>query len=148
MLGKKTLARMKIQKQNSKNLDTMMTVAVNRIVSQKSGCFIPGVGVSFINYKNQTRDPIGHLLGYADLKGYWGLISSEAQKPLVSKIRNKYGINISHSSENDRLVGVLQSMQDAHDAAFDEYSNQVPDIRNRMNNFIADCVNIKKEFKF
>lgn len=137
---------MKIQKQNSKNLNTMMTVAVNRIVSQKSGCFVPGVGVSFINYKNQTRDPIGHLLGYADLKGYWGLISSEAQKPLVSKIRNKYGINISHSSENDRLVDVLQSMQDAHDNAFDEYNNIVPEDWKRMDNFICSCEDIKIKY--
>jgi hypothetical protein len=147
MLGKKTIARMKIQKQNSNNLNKMVTLAIDRISSQRSGCFIPGVGVSFINYKNNTRDPIGHLLGYADLKGYWGLISSESQKPLVNKIRNKFGINISHASENDRLVNILQSLQDAHDSAFDEYNNHVSEDWKRMVNFLSDCAIIKMEFK-
>ena len=147
MLGKKTLAQIKIKRQNSKRLNAVMDIAINRIVIQKSGCFISGVGVSYINYINLTRDPIGHLLGYADLKGFWGLISSESQKPLVNKIRSKYGFDISHGSENDRLICFLQSMQDAHDLAFDEFNNPEPENSKRIENFISNCNVIKKDFK-
>lgn len=147
LIGKKEVSRLKLKNNNSNKMNTILGIVINKILRQNSGCVIDGYGVAYINYKDHTRDPIGHLLNYSDIKGYWGVISDEAQKPLVAKIRNRFGINISHYSEYERLVNFLQSIQDAHDTAFDCYNNHIVDNHGKMKLFLDDCYKIKMEFR-
>jgi hypothetical protein len=90
----KNTAAMNLKHRNVGRLLSMLDVSKEKIERQGCGCFVVGYGVSYIDYASKTRDSIGHLLGYADLKGFWGPIGYEAQKPLVIKLRNKFGVNI------------------------------------------------------
>lgn len=147
LLSKNIQKRRAIYNRNSKNLKTIVDLATDRIVRQGHGCFIEGYGVAYINFKDCSRDPIGGLLGYSDIKGFWGPISDELQKPLVAKIRNVFGINISHGSEYMRLVDILQELQNAHDLAFDKFNKPKRDAWENMDIFKKKCEQIKKDFK-
>ena len=139
--SRKLESMFKIKKSNTKKMLNILEISMKRVVNQKSGCFIPGYGVAYIDSKNGTRDVIGHMVGYADIKNFWGPISGELQKPIVNKIRKLYQIDISVLGENGRLVNFLDELQQAHDKAFCEFNSVIT--TGRMQKFIDECLIIK-----
>jgi hypothetical protein len=145
MLISQALARnLKIKHANLRKIRKILDIVVGKI-TDSGGCFIDGLGVAYLNKKNGTRDPIGHLLSVSDLKGF-GTIDSEAQRPLVRKIATKYGLDISRDSERGKFVQFLQALQDAHDEVFDKFTNNEPE-ENLIPLFRGKCNQIAFEYR-
>ena len=144
MLISQTLARnIKTSKSNLRKMGRILELVVEGI-TKSGGCFIDKMGVAYYNRVDGTRDPIGHLLKVPDLKGHFGTIDAEAQKPLVRKIANNFGLNLSREPERKKFVGFLQSLQDAHDELFDKFNNKEPE-ENLIPLFRGKCNQIANE---
>ena len=139
------LAARNIKSRNNKKMNFILDIAVEKIMEQGCGCFVTATGVAYIDYKSGYRDSIGILLKRSDLAGHSSWIASETSKPLVAKLRTKFGIDISMQSENDRFVKFLTKLQDAHDDNFCEFNREHVSLRPKdlMNAFLFDCENIR-----
>lgn len=113
----------KVRKQNLSKMHEILNVIKEKI-TKFGGCFIKNYGPAYYNSDEFTRDPIGHLLKISDLRGHFGTIDSEAQKPLIRKISNKFGLNLSNTIEYEKFTKFLQLIQDAHDELFDKFNNK------------------------
>ena len=130
---------------NNKRIMTSLTDDVmSKITKQGGGCNIAGLGAGYHIKKTGCSDPIGLLLGYVS-RYHFGLISDEAQKPLVDKVITKFKFDDSQYSERHKLVKLLQRLQDAHDSAWCEFSLNKP--IEPMDYFLMQCEEIKKEFR-
>lgn len=122
----------------------ILKTVIRKITSQGGGCNISGLGVGYHNKKTNVRDPIGLLLGYVP-QFHFGVISDDAQKPLVNKLVTQFGFDDTQYSERHKFVDLLQQIQDAHDLAWCEFSNEKTN--DPMTQFLDGCDEIKKEFR-
>jgi len=140
-----TIARnIKTRKTNSNKMLSMLNIA-KTYISHNGGCVIDGVGVAYYNPITGTRDPIGCLVKVSDLKGLYGTIESDAQKPLVRKIASKFNMNLSRDCDRSNFVKFLQALQNAHDEIFDFFNNSVPK-SNHISLFNKKCDQISFEY--
>lgn len=99
----------------------ILNVSVTRIQKQGSGCNIPGYGAAY-KYGGKL-DAIAILLGADSIRSYmFETIDSENMRKIVQAISRKYRVRIDTSESYSNFVKFLQSLQDAHDEAFDEYT--------------------------
>lgn len=129
-----------IVKKNSAALLKIIQASEKAIIQQGSGCFIENYGVDYVDTKRNIRDSIGVLVPFysnGKLKRHYGLINSESQKPIVRVIQKTYRVNVTRNEEYERFIRILQELQYAHDAAFDNDKND-------MNLFVELCNKLKK----
>ena len=136
-VSKKLAADFKIKRHNETKMKTILDISKKFIEKQNSGCFSHELGVLYINRVNQNRDSIGCLLPAPLLNGHFGLISDDAQKPLVNAIIQKFQVDVCKYSERVKFINFLQDLQDAHDLVFDEFdhslSGEVPEFSGNCN---------------
>ncbi len=124
-----------IAENNSSALSRIISDSLRLIQKQGRGCYIEDYGVDYVNTKENIRDSIGVLVPFysnGKLKRHYGLISEEAQKPIVRIIQKTYHVNVTIQKEYERLILVLQELQYNHDESFDNGKND-------MNKFIELC---------
>lgn len=129
-----------IIKKNSAALLKIIQASKKAIINQGTGCFIENYGVDYVDTKRNIRDSIGVLVPFysnGKLKRHYGLIESESQKPIVRVIQKTYRVDVTRNEEYERFIRILQELQDAHDAAFDNDKND-------MNLFIELCNKLKE----
>ena len=93
------------------------------IIKQGGGCNIPGYGAA---YKYQgASDALAILLNQDYVRsGWYQTIDSEELRRMVRMLAGRYGANIETPELRSAFVEFLRNVQDAHDAAFDEYNNR------------------------
>ena len=93
------------------------------IIKQGGGCNVPGYGAAY-KYQNKS-DALAILLNQSDVRSRWyQTIDSEELRPMVRMIAARYNANITTPELRSAFVEFLRNVQDAHDAAFDEYNNR------------------------
>lgn len=142
--SKKFIAYQKMVSKNKRTMTEILEIVIRKILSQGKGCNINGLGAGYHNKKTNVRDPIGLLLGYVP-QYHFGIISDEAQKPLVNKLITQFGFDDTQYSERHKFVELLQQIQDAHDLAWCEFSNEKT--VDPMKQFLDGCGEIRKEFR-
>lgn len=142
--SKKFLAYKKMVSKNKRIMTEILETVIRKILSQGKGCNINGLGVGYHNKKTSMRDPIGLLLDYVP-QFHFGVISDDAQKPLVNKLITQFGFDDTQYTERHKFVNLLQKLQDAHDLAWCEFSNEKTD--DPMKQFLDGCNEIKMEFR-
>lgn len=142
--SKKFLAYQKMVKRNKRIMSDLMKMSMDRIIRQGGGCNVDGLGAGYHIKKTNVRDPIGLLLGYIP-QFHFGVISDDAQKPLVNKLITQFGFDDTQYSERHKFVELLQQIQDAHDLVWCEFSVEKTD--DPMTQFLTKCEGIKKEFR-
>lgn len=141
----KSLTRaLELQQQNFKQYIRIIDDFVSRIKRQNCGCNVPNYGASYYNNFDKTFDPFGLCLGFAAINKHFGVISSEEQKPLVSKMSRKYNVNCETDKEYSAFVLFLQELQDIHDFSFDEYYVVEGD---RMKNYLHNMNKTRSKIK-
>ena len=121
----------------------ILKTSVGRIKRQGCGCSIDGVGAVYKNGK--LRDAIAILLSPSEIYNHtYGEISEDDQKYIVKKIASMYSIRYDIAVEYAAFVSFLQSLQDAHDNAFDCFN---PVDGDRMQFFLNECNKIKESLQ-
>lgn len=121
----------------------ILKTSVGRIKRQGCGCSIDGVGAVYKNGK--LRDAIAILLSPSEIYNHtYGEISEDDQKYIVKKIASMYSIRYDIAVEYAAFVSFLQSLQDAHDNAFDCFNHVEGD---RMEYFLTECNKIKESLE-
>ena len=141
---KKFIAYQKMVSKNKHIMGDILKTVIRKIISQGDGCNISGLGVGYHNKKTNVRDPIGLLMGYVP-QHHFGVISDDAQKSLVNNLITQFGFDDTQYSERHKFVDLLQQIQDAHDLAWCEFSNEKTN--DPMTQFLGGCDEIKKEFR-
>jgi hypothetical protein len=127
-------------KKNSAALIKIIRASKAAIFAQGRGCFIDEYGVDYVDPKRNIRDAIGVLVPFysnGKLKRHYGLISEEAQKPIVRVIQKTYHVEINIPNEYNRFVRTLQELQYIHDECFD-------DNKLEMSKFLDRCQKLEE----
>lgn len=64
---------------------------------------------------------------------------------MVKKIADKFQLNLDRDCERQKFINFLQSLQDAHDGVFDEFSNNDTEEK-RISYFVGKCDQIASEY--
>lgn len=143
-MNNKQAAKNKIKNHNLTMMKVILGKIITKMTIQGRGCVVQGYGVSYVNKRENTRDPIAHLLPDNSFWSDFNPIDHEAMKPVLNKIMKKYSINITFDTERRKFRDFLSSIQEAHDEIFEIFPQKsfehLP-----IDMFLSRCASINKE---
>ena len=98
----------------------ILDLAVNKIKRQGDGCSIPDTGAAYLS--RGKRDAIAILVPPGMFRSGFREISDDSMKYLVTAIAQRHQVDLTVGNHRIRFVNFLQTLQDHHDAAFDDYN--------------------------